>query len=224
MSETKTQIITVLIAYILLILIMRVATPESMGTISRSVFLAYIAMPTRALLAFLWRNKFTEKGIRIQIKLYFHILPKYFALPFGVFMLCTGVSYESPYLKQVWLACVVVQKVVGGGLEAFGHGLYSLLHGGRWDLWLICMLVEFCILKCMRIPQKRREERMSFDEWKAWRAKPPYGHSVNVSDPLRVMSDDEYLRITEGEPKRLPRKSTSDSIYVEGSLEHLLDL
>lgn len=210
MSESKTQFIALLVAYFFLTVLMMAATPESMGTISRSVFLAYFTLPTFYTLVFLWRKKFSKKGISFLVDLFLVILPKYFFIPFGLFFLFTGISAGSPYLQPVYMGCVVVQKVIGGGLEAFGHGVYSLFHGARWDLWLICMIAEFGVLKVFKIPQKVEDERVAFAKYKAWRASDLHVHN----DRIRVVSDVEYSQIAAEKPKQLPRRSTAGNIYV----------
>lgn len=204
------QFTVFLVTYFVLTIAMMAVIPESTGTILRSVVSAYIMVPILRALYFLWVRKFTKQGISFLVDLFLVILPKYFFIPFGVWFLLTGISAESPYLQPVFMGCTIVQKIVGGGLEALGHGIYSLFHGGRWDLWLICMIVELAIGRALKAPQKKEDERAEFAKYKAWRAADVHVHN----DRIRAVSDDEYLQITKGEPKQLPKRSTAGNMYV----------
>ena len=210
MSETKTQVVVLLIAYFLLTVVMMAATPESAGTILRSVGLAYVTFPIRYLLGYLWRRKFTPAGLGFIFKTLFIFLPKYFFIPVFTFLVIAGISVESPYMQPVFAVCVVIQKVVGGGLVALGNGIFSLFHDSRWDLWLICMMVEFVINRFFSLPKKAEEERVAFARYKAGQERDPYVHN----DRIRVLEDDDFLRLETGKPQQLPRRSTAGTTYV----------
>ena len=210
MSETKTQVAVLLVAYFILTVVMMAATPESTGTILRSVGLAYFTFPIHFAIKWMWSKKFTKGGISFLVDLFLVILPKYFFIPFGIYLLAMGISVGSPYLHPVYVICEGIQIVVGGALVAFGHGLYSLIHDGRLDLWFICLLVEFVINRFFSIPKKAEEERVAFARYKAGQERDPYVHN----DRIRVLEDDDFLRLETGKPQQLPRRSTGGTTYV----------